>query len=171
MRDYRERHGRRFDVGRWRDLLGSYLTVFLRELKSRVPRLAVGVPRGDILGPPLGNATLPWRDWKGIVDDLVINQDSTRCPARGHALWSMHPGSGYLQDYRDGSGMPPLLRQLDDYPPVYVARQWDARSATEERALAAHPSVRGLVFGSLRHDQGRDSSTSRSVVGRLSSSR
>jgi hypothetical protein len=152
MRDYRERHGKDFDVRLWRDLLGSYLTVFLRELRTGVPRLAVGAPRGDVLGHPFGNATLPWRAWRGIVDDLVINQDSSRCPARLHPLWPMHRGKGYVQDYRNGGGMPPLPEHLDAYPPVYVARQWDARSAEEERALAAHPSVRGLVFGSFRHD-------------------
>ncbi|HJO03716.1 MAG TPA: hypothetical protein QGG47_07070 [Acidobacteriota bacterium] len=67
----------------WRDLLGGYLTELLRELRqatqARGLRLAVGAPRGDVLGPPLGNSTLQWRTWvgEGLLDELVINQSSS----------------------------------------------------------------------------------------------
>jgi hypothetical protein len=170
--DYLERYGRDicaedFDLQAWRDLLGEYLTTFLSELRRRLSRLglrlAVGIPRGDVLGPPIGNATLEWRDWvkRGIIDGLVINQNSSQCPSMWHQLWPMHRGYGYLQNYLDGYNMPPLTDHLiSDYEAVfkdqpvdlYVARQWDDRSENEERRLLAHPAVKGLVFSSFRFD-------------------
>jgi len=47
-----------------------------------------------------------------------------------------------------------------DYQPVfqgsntrlYLARQWQPRSAEEEKTLLANPCVAGLVFSSFRHD-------------------
>ena len=170
--DYLARYGRDiciedFDLQAWRDLLGEYLTIFLSELRHRLNRLsvrlAVGVPRGDVLGPPMGNTTLYWRDWvkKGIIDELVINQNSSQCPSMWHHLWPMHRGYGYLQNYLDGFNMPSLLGHLIyDYGPVfknqpvnlYVARQWDERSEIEEKELLSHPVVKGLVFSSLRYD-------------------
>ena len=170
--DYLSRYGRDilredFDLQRWRDLNGEYLTRFLSglggELKARKLRLAVGVPRGDILGPPLGNTTLQWRTWirHGIINELVINQNSSRCPSMWHDLWPMHRGYGYLQNYVDGYNMPPLQKHLTEtYAPefagasadLYVARQWDERSENEESRLMAHSSVKGLVFSSFRFD-------------------
>jgi len=155
------------DLGLWRRLRGGYLTSFLSALGQRLHaggyRLAVGAPRGDVLGPPLGNAHLDWRQWlrSGSVDDLVINQNSSRCPSMWHELWPMHRGTGYVQNYLDGSGMPPLLRQLEEqYGPLaqatgselYVARQWDSRDAVAERRLLACRGVSGLVLSSFRHD-------------------
>jgi len=172
-REFLARYGRDickqdFDLQCWRDLLGGYLTRFLSELRKTLrPKglcLAVGVARGDVLGPPLGNTTLQWRDWvaNGTVDDLIIDQDSSRCPSMWHDLWPMHRGYGYLQNYVDGYGMRPLLEDLEEtYAPfflpdkpagLYVARQWDKRSQTEEQALLDHPAVRGLVFSSFRFD-------------------
>jgi len=170
--DYLARYGRDmctedFDLQKWRDLLGDYLTTFLSELREvlrdRGLRLAVGAPRGDVLGPPLSNATLQWRDWvkRGIVDELVINQNSSRCPSMWHQLWPMHRGYGYLQNYLDGFNLPNLLDHLSsDYAPVlenrsvnlFVARQWDERSEIEEKELLSHPVVKGLVFSSFRFD-------------------
>jgi hypothetical protein len=78
-----------------------------------------------------------------------------------HQLWPMHRGYGYLQNYLDGYNMPPLLEHLSlEYESVfegrpadlYVARQWDERSETEEKGLLAHPVVKGLVFSSFRFD-------------------
>jgi len=57
MKEYRRKHGDRFELRRWRDLLGESLTGLLRELRAIVPRLAVGVPRGDILGARRGNGS------------------------------------------------------------------------------------------------------------------
>jgi hypothetical protein len=170
--DYLARHGRdicteEFDLQAWRDLLGEYLTTFLLELRHLLDRLgvrlAVGVPRGDVLGLPMGNTTLSWREWvrRGIIDELVINQNSSQCPSMWHQLWPMHRGYGYVQNYLDGHNLPPLLGHLRaDYGPelknrpvnLYIARQWDERSEEEERRLLAQPVVRGLVFSSFRFD-------------------
>jgi hypothetical protein len=170
--DYLSRCGRDictedFDLQAWRDLLGEYLTEFLSELREALSqkrlRLAVGAPRGDVLGPPLGNTTLQWCDWvkRGLIDDLVINQNSSQCPSMWHQLWPMHRGYGYLQNYLDGYNMPPLFNHLSSayeaafkHQPVnlYVARQWDERSETEEKELLSHPVVKGLVYSSFRFD-------------------
>jgi hypothetical protein len=143
-----------------------------------------------VLGPPLGNASLQWREWaapqvstddlagsrgaaRGLVDELVINQNSSQCPSMWHHLWPMHRGYGYVQNYLDG--LPPLREHLaSTYAPIfaprpsatsaeereaaspgarlYVARQWDERDEAEEAALLAQPGVAGLVFSSFRHD-------------------
>lgn len=156
-----------FDVAQWRDLLGEYLTVFLNELKASLKDsqtlLAVGAPRGYILGPPFGNASLQWETWvaKGIVDQLIIDQNSSQCPSMWHDLWPMHRGYGYQQNYLDGFKMNTLEEDLTAvYQPVfqkqgaklYLARQWQPRSPAKEKALLEHPCVEGLVFSSFRHD-------------------
>ena len=171
-RDYMSMYGhdiRRgaFDVQAWRDLLGGYLTLFLGELRDALgaagKRLAVGAARGDVLGPPLGNATLQWRQWieRDIVDELIINQNSSRCPSTWIDLWPMHRGTGYLQSDLDGANMPPLIDHVaDTCAPVFpgrgarlfVARQWESRDDGEETALLANPAVSGLVFSSFRFD-------------------
>ena len=169
---FRRRHGadprsEPFDTSAWRRHLGGYLTTFIRELRAALQNrgygLAAGGPRGDILGPPIGNTELQWRRWMrhDLVDELIINQNSSRCPSMWHQLWPMHQGTGYVRSYLDGSGLDSLDRQLvDDYAPavrssrarVYVARQWDTRSPDREAALAALPGVAGLVFSSFRFD-------------------
>lgn len=170
--DYKARYGRDictqdFNLQPWRDLLGEYLTQFLAELRSALQprglRLAVGAARGDILGPPLSNAALSWREWvkRRLIDEMVINQNSSQCPSMWHQLWPMHRGYGYLQNYLDGFNLPPLKEHLKSvYTPVfseqpvnlYIARQWDERSEVEEAAILAQPSVKGLVFSSFRFD-------------------
>jgi hypothetical protein len=170
--DFRARHGvdiltEPFDVQAWRDLLGEYVTTLLRELRAALAAdgraLGVGVARGDVLGPPLGNTTLAWRTWArdGLVDQLVVDQNSSQCPSMWHQLWPMHRGRGYVQNYLDGTGLPPLDAHLREaYAPVvaesatklFVARQWCERSVERERALTAIPGVAGLVFSSFRHD-------------------
>jgi hypothetical protein len=156
-----------FDRQAWRDMRGEDLTTLLRDLRGAMNGLgrqfAVGAPRGDVLGPPLGNMTLDWRAWvaDGLVDALVINQNSSRCPSMWHDLWPMHRGNGYVQNYLTGEGLAPLERQLAvDYAPalegraarLYVARQWDARDESQEAALATIPASSGLVFSTFRHD-------------------
>jgi len=170
--DYLSRYGRdicseEFDVKAWRDLLGEYLTTFLTELREALSqkglRLAVGAPRGEVLGPPLGNIALRWREWvnRDLIDELIINQNSSQCPSMWHQLWPMHRGYGYLQNYLDGHNMPPLLEHLSsDYGPVlenrpvnlFVARQWSERSEVEEKELLLQPVVKGLVFSAFRED-------------------
>jgi hypothetical protein len=156
-----------FDIKTWRASLGSYLTALLSDLRVALgsigKRLAIGCARGDVLGPPLGNTTLPWRDWVrlNLVDRLVIDQNSSQCPSMWHQLWPMHRGTGYVQNYIDGSGLPSLEEHVSDtYAPVvadsrvelFVARQWFERSPEVEACLSATPSVTGLVFGSFRFD-------------------
>jgi len=156
-----------FDLAAWRRLNGSYFTEFLREVRRRLDRksltLSVGVSRGDIIGPPLGNWELQWRDWvrEGTVDQLVINQNSSQCPSMWHQLWPMHRGYGYLQNYIDGKGMPGLLEHLQEtYAPVfadaaaelYVARQWVDSDEQAEQDLLSVPCVSGLVFSTFRFD-------------------
>jgi hypothetical protein len=170
--DYLARYGRDicaedFDLQEWRNLLGEYLTTFLSELREALRdkgwRLAVGVARGDVLGPPLGNTTLAWWDWvrRGIIDELVINQNSSQCPSMWHQLWPMHRGYGYIQNYLDGHNMPSLVEHINSvYQPalrkqqidLYVARQWDERSEIEEKDIVVQPAVKGLVFSSFRFD-------------------
>ena len=67
----RERHGvdilhQDFDLDAWRTVNGEFFTTFLRELREdlrpRGTRLSVGVPRGDIIGPPVGNWPIAWRE-------------------------------------------------------------------------------------------------------------
>jgi hypothetical protein len=166
-RDYQERFGRDilhdgFDVAAWRDLLGSYLTALLTEVRDATRQigrgLAVGVPQGDVLGPPLGNMTLAWRDWmaRDLVDALVVGQNSSQCPSMWHQLWPMHRGTGYVQDYLTGRNLPPLTEYgnaaATSRARVYVARQWCTRSGAAERELLAARGISGLVFSTFRHD-------------------
>jgi hypothetical protein len=170
--DFLKRYGRDiwnedFEMLRWQNLLGEYLTVFLADLKKSLKTsrvlLAVGVPRGNVLGPPLGNIALQWKTWieKEMVDHLIIDQNSSNCPSMWHDLWPMHRGYGYRQNYLDGSNMNPLQDDLTlEYQPVfrdrparlYLARQWQKRSIVKEKALREHPVVQGFVFSSFRHD-------------------
>jgi hypothetical protein len=167
--DFRSRYGADilrddFDRQAWRDLLGSYITTLLTELRDALDRpIGVGIARGDVLGPPLGNTTLQWREWirRGLVDHLIVDQNSSQCPSMWHQLWPMHRGNGYVQNYLDGFGMPPLTEHLQrDYAAavagsgtqLFVARQWCERSDGDERELRAIPGVTGLVFSSFRHD-------------------
>jgi len=173
--DFRRRYGADilrddFDRQAWRDLLGEYITALLVELREALTRLGladrrigVGVARGDVLGPPLGNTTLHWRDWvrQGLIDHLVVDQSSSQCPSMWHQLWPMHRGTGYTQNYLDGHGLPGLADHLrTTYAPairgsaarLFVARQWSSRCGEVEADLRAIPGVAGLVFSSFRHD-------------------
>jgi hypothetical protein len=156
-----------FDQQAWRDLCGEYLTMLFVELREALAgqrrRVGVGVPRGDVLGPPLGNHTLLWRDWirRGLVDQIVVDQNSSQCPSMWHQLWPMHRGTGYLQNYLDGAGLPPLTDHIRHHygrcvtgssVELYVARQWQPRDIEVERELWAIPGVTGLVFSTFRHD-------------------
>jgi len=156
-----------FNLQDWRDLVGKYITDFLRVLKNELRKknrsLSIGLARGDVIGPPLGNTTLQWREWiqDGLVDNLIINQSSCQCPSIHHKLWPMHNGSGYVQNYLDSCNLPPIEKHLNEsYFPIvskssvnlYVARQWNQRSEKEEMELLNNPSVSGLVFSSFRFD-------------------
>ncbi len=170
--EFRRRHGRdilhqEFDLQDWRDLQGSYLTTFLRELRTALRKqnlnLAVGCARGDIIGPPIGNATLEWRKWlnEKIVDELVIDQSSVQRPSLWIQLWPMHRGHGYLQNYIDDWNLLPLEEDLSrNYTPaientdanLYVAWQWKERDPESETFVLAQPEVTGLAYSAFRHD-------------------
>jgi hypothetical protein len=156
-----------FDLEKWRDLQGKYLTIFLKELrertKSRGFKIGIGAPRGDIIGPPLGNWRLHWREWvtEDLIDELIINQSSSQCPSLWHQLWPMHRGYGYIQNYVDGCNMLKLDKQLDEeYGSIImknrtnllIARQWQQRNEEKEQELIQHLAVNGLVFSSFRFD-------------------
>ena len=156
-----------FDLTTWRAVQGECFTTFLRELRgdlnARGVGLSVGVPRGDIIGPPVGNWPIAWRMWarEGLIDSLVVDQNSSQCPSMWHQLWPMHRGYGYLQNYTNDLHLAPLPNLLDEaYRPVvdetgiglYVARQWQPRCETSEAVLKNHPAVSGLAFSTFRHD-------------------
>ena len=100
--------------------------------------LSVGVPRGDIIGPPVGNWPIEWRTWaeEGLIDALVIDQNSSQCPSMWHQLWPMHRGYGYRQNPLDNLNLPPLETMLrDDYGPMaerdgHRARSWPGSGAS-----------------------------------------
>jgi len=169
--DFLDRYGKDilqedFDLQAWRDMLGEYLTLFLTELKESLNELnlslSVGCARGDVLGPPMGNTSLQWRKWiqDDIVDELIINQNSSQCPSMWHQLWQMHRGNGYLQNYLDGYNLPLLEEHLNTYLPyisenptkLFIARQWVNRSKKQESEILKNPAVSGLVFSSFRFD-------------------
>jgi hypothetical protein len=170
--DYLKRYGKDiccedFDLQLWRDLQGEYLTSFLQELRKKLNdihmKISVGVPRGMVLGPPMGNTTMQWPRWvqEGITDQLIIDQNSSRCPSMWHELWPMHRGYGYIQNYLNGRGLNSLEEDIaKTYAPVvdgkntrlFVARQWHERSVSKEKELSGLPGVDGLVFSSFRHD-------------------
>jgi hypothetical protein len=176
--DFTARHGRshfaltsHFELPtshlqKWRDHLGDYLTTLLAELKAALPRqtaLAVGCARGDVIGPPLGNATLHWRDWvqRGLIDQLVIDQNSSQCPSMWHQLWPMHRATGYAQNYLEPETLPALVDHVRDTyartlagaaTQLLVARQWHGRDGHAERELLDIAAVAGLVFSTFRHD-------------------
>ena len=117
----------------------------------------------DIIGPPIGNWPIQWRTWAedGLIDALVIDQNSSQCPSMWHQLWPMHRGYGYLQNPLNGLNLPPLETMLGaDYgqmaeqtgTDLFVARQWQDRCPETEADLAAQPGVSGLVFSAFRHD-------------------
>jgi hypothetical protein len=174
QREYLKRYGidiqsEDFDLQCWRDLLGEFLTCFITDLRKALNdldpklQLAIGAPRGSVLGPPMGNTTLQWPIWvrEEIIDQLIIDQNSSQGPSMWHELWPMHRGIGYLQNYLNGHGMNLLEEDISKtYAPMfdakstklYVARQWQERSETKEEELLSLPGVAGLVFSSFRHD-------------------
>ena len=156
-----------FDLDAWRTAQGEFFTTFLRELRCDLQSLgfslSVGVPRGDIIGPPVGNWPIQWRTWlaEGLIDALVIDQNSSQCPSMWHQLWPMHRGYGYLQNPIDYLHLPPIETMVEaDYGPaasaagidLFVARQWHERSEAREADLRATPGVTGLAFSTFRHD-------------------
>jgi hypothetical protein len=78
-----------------------------------------------------------------------------------HQLWPMHRGTGYVQNYLDGTGLPSLVDHvcgtyaplvIDSRVELFLARQWSERSPDHEGRLSDIAGVTGLVLGSFRHD-------------------
>lgn len=117
VKAYQERYGvdirrQEFDVAKWRDLRGEFLTQFFAELHAemarRGKRVIAAIPRSDVLGPPYGNMTLPWREWveRKLVDGLVVGVGS------GNFHYPSMRGRdrerGYLASQDEGWGLPPV---------------------------------------------------------------
>ncbi|HUT93748.1 MAG TPA: LamG-like jellyroll fold domain-containing protein [Thermoguttaceae bacterium] len=122
VRAYRERYGtdvrtEDFDVEAWRALRGEFLTQFLREVRRELDRrgkkLAVGVPQGDVLGPPYGNVKLDWQTWvrEKLLDRLVIGiySGDWHYPA----MRGKDRERGYLASGHERWGLPPVDEALE----------------------------------------------------------
>ena len=173
---YRSRTGRDaredpLDLDAWRGVRGEGLTQLLRDLRSLTDRrgvaLSVGIPRGDSMGPPIGNMELDWRTWlvDGLVDSLVIGQISEICPSAWICLWPGSRVEGYLLDPVRGTGMRPLATDLDGvFGPIaeragrelFLSRLHDHPDpALEARLLDDHPLLTGIQYSTFRRDLGR----------------
>ena len=116
VKEYQRRYGRNilqasFDLEKWRELRGEYLTRFLVEVKEHLKMkgqtLSIGVAQGDYIGPPFGNMKLQWRRWisEGIIDSLVvghITNERARYPNRTQRAM------GYIQNQEEDMGLPPI---------------------------------------------------------------
>lgn len=116
VKEYQRRYGRNilqasFDLEKWRELRGEYLTQFLVEVKEHLKKkgqaLSIGVAQGDYIGPPFGNMKLQWRRWisEGIIDSLVvghITNERARYPRRTQRAM------GYIQNQEEDMGLPPI---------------------------------------------------------------
>lgn len=110
VEEYRRRYSvdiRRqdFDLEKWRQLRGEYLSLFLKEsaevIHGKGKSFSLGTSRGDYIGFPLGNMKLEWRKWisERIIDELHLDE-------HGWA-WGTH-GFGYLTDSETERGLQPL---------------------------------------------------------------
>lgn len=116
VEEFQRRYGRNilqtsFDLEKWRELRGEYLTRFLVEVKEHLKKkgqsLSIGVAQGDYIGPPFGNMKLQWRRWisEGIIDSLVvghITNERARYPNRTQRAM------GYIQNQEEDMGLPPI---------------------------------------------------------------
>jgi hypothetical protein len=91
---------------KWRELRGSYVTQFYRDLRKALrevdPAIQLAVTlSGDTVGPPLGNWTLDWQTWvrEGLVDAIIT-------PVTFEASLVKDPlTKGYLTSVRDDKGV------------------------------------------------------------------
>jgi len=160
---FQARHGvdirkQDFDVAAWRALRGEFLTLFLREVRQELNRrgkkLAVGLPQGDIVGPPYGNMKLDWQTWvkERLLDRLVfgVYSGNWHYPSMG----GKDRERGYLASGDEHFGLPPADEALDTlYQPLCkqygVAVQYsmlNAASLANERSYGVAKDVQGLAF-------------------------
>ena len=173
LRLYADRHGGDardpdVDLDAWRGVRGEGLTALLRDLRTmtqaRGIELSMGIPRGDVLGPPVGNLRLDWRTWlaEGLIDALVIGQLNEICPSAWVHLWPEATVDGYLCDPVRRVGLRPLHEDLDQvvgpaaaaaHVPLYLSRLHDHPDPNAEAALmAGHPLLAGLQISTFRRD-------------------
>ena len=165
-REYLKRYNRDilmqdFNLDLWRKLCGDYITIFLAELKKELSKintkLGVGIPTSDYLGPPMGNTVIDWQSWmqRQIVDDLIVEQDSSRCPSMNIDLWPNDQGYGYIDPVRNS------VYFMNNYyyreiqysnTKLYISRQWDERSINEDVRLLQLLGVIGLIYSAFKHD-------------------
>jgi len=156
------------DLDLWRRVRGEGLTALLRDLRTMTDaagkRLAIGIPRGDFMGPPIGNLHLDWRTWLGerLVDSLIVGQISEICPSAWVHLWPEHPVAGHLLDPVRFVGLRPLAEDLDQvFGPaasaagveLFLSRLHDhPDQALEARLVAEHPHLAGIQYSTFRRD-------------------
>ncbi len=180
VKEFQRRYGRNilqasFDLEKWRELRGEYLTQFLSEVKEHLrakrQTLSIGVAQGDYIGPPFGNMKLQWRRWisEGIIDSLVvghITNERARYPNRTQRAM------GYIQNQEEDMGLPAIEDAVRlSYGPLcnrfgvglYLAPggfrmsfrhpAYGRGSQTPEvrkclmEAFEKDPAVKGLVYG------------------------
>jgi hypothetical protein len=156
------------DIELWRRVRGEGLTQLLRDVRAltteaRKP-LAIGIPRGDVMGPPIGNLGLDWRTWldERLVDSLIVGQLSEICPSAWVHLWPEHPVEHHLVDPVRFVGLRPLEQDLDEVfgPPataagveLFLSRLHDHPDpALESRLVAEHPHLTGIQYSTFRRD-------------------
>lgn len=125
--EYQRRYGKdilrqSFELDKWRDLRGEYLTQFLREakahLKTRGQKLSIGVAQGEHIGPPFGNMTIEWQKWvaENIVDELVVGHHTNQ---RATYPYRTQRAMGYIQDQDEAIGLPPIEQAVTErYAPL-----------------------------------------------------
>jgi hypothetical protein len=174
---YRARHGadprtEAHDLDEWRRVRGEGLTELVRDLRRETAQrgiaCSIGIPRGDVMGPPIGNLHLDWRGWlrDGLIDSLVIGQISEICPSAWVHLWPESPVEGHLVDPVRFVGLRPLDVDLDEvFGPactdpgveLYLSRLHDHPDpALEARLVADHPHLTGIQYSTFRRDLGAD---------------
>jgi Glycosyl hydrolase-like 10 len=148
-----------FDLEKWRQLRGEFLTQFLREthsyLKGRGKQLSIGIPQGNHLGPPFGNLSLDWRTWvqEKLVDELVVGHIA------GRFVFPARPvGYGYVNSQEDGFGVLPIVEDVQkNYRPwcqqhgcrLYVdPHRFRLQKPSKEELMKAS-YVDGVMYSSL----------------------
>ena len=142
----------------WRALRGEFMTQFVREVRKELNRrgkgLSVGVPQGDVIGPPYGNMKLDWRAWvrEGLIDRLVVGVRS------GNWHYPSMRGKdrerGYLASGDEGFGLLPRGEAIEDiYAPLcrkhnvsVQSRVLNASSLANARAYGVVPDIPALTF-------------------------
>lgn len=168
VEEFRRRYGvdirsQPFDQEAWEALRGEYLSTFLRELRTalaaRGKRLAIGIPIGDVIGPPYGHLRLDWPTWarEKLIDELVvgINSGDFHYPS----MRGRDRERGYRLSQNEGWGLPDWQTEFRErYGPlcrtngVVLRRAWGLPGPRASR-LAAELGFDGyLVNGTSLAD-------------------